>query len=75
MCAALDHDYVDGTLSDYYAGVKPATSWGQQVKKAGDAADQPGRHLEGEAKALIEGSELELPAPCTKLFDVLDDLE
>ncbi len=75
MCAALDHDYIDGTLSDYYADVKPATTWGEEIKKAGDAADQPGRHLEGAAEALAKESGLELPAPCTKLFDVLDDLE
>ena len=75
MCAALDHDYIDGTLSDYYAEVKPATAWGERVKKAGDAADQPGRHLEGEAKSLTETAGLELPEACTELFDVLDDLE
>src|SRR5690606_15998470 len=27
MCKALDHDYVDGTLSDYYGDVQPRTAW------------------------------------------------
>lgn len=75
LCAAIDHDYIDGTLSDYYADVEPGTQWGTATMKAGDVADQPGRHLEGAAKELTSATGMAMPAACTKFFPQLDDLE
>ncbi len=75
LCAAVDRDYVDGTLSDYYAKVEPKTEWGREQKRAGNESITPGHLLE---KAVAElspggtGPELE---SCRKLLDYLDEVE
>jgi hypothetical protein len=51
MCKALNRDYGDGTLGDYYAGFEPRTSWGKQQITAGNESTQPGRLLE---RAMVE---------------------
>jgi len=75
LCAALDHDYIDGTLSDYYGEVEPVTDWGNEVRDAGNEADLPGRHLQKEAKAFTDATGEPMPASCTELFAQLEDLE
>lgn len=74
LCKALDHDYVDGTLSDYYRGIEPRTAWGKAQRDAGNESMKPGRLLE---KAVAELSEGGAPAleHCRKLLDYLDDVE
>ena len=79
LCAALNHDYVDGTLTDYYREVHPTTPLGQQWKKAGEESVQPGRALavayaEHLARAPGEAPGEGMPA-CARLFEELDDLE
>ncbi|MCA9687866.1 MAG: hypothetical protein KC457_37255, partial [Myxococcales bacterium] len=36
LCAAVDHDYKDGTLGDYYAKVEMRTDWGRAQRDAGN---------------------------------------
>jgi hypothetical protein len=75
LCRALDHDYVDGTLSDYYAKVEPKTEWGRERVREGEESITPGRLLQNAATGLgvdLDGPEL---ASCRKLFDELEDLE
>ena len=57
MCKALDHDYVDGTLTDYYREIQPKTAWGKAQREAGDASIQPGRLLEKAVAELSPGAE------------------
>lgn len=75
LCEAVDHDYADGTLGDYYADIEPRTAWGKAQRDAGNESMQPGRLLE---KAVAELSpEAADPAleHCRKLLDYLDDVE
>lgn len=75
MCKAVDHDYADGTLRDYYSGLKLRTAWGRAQRQAGDESTQPGRALE-QAAAELSMSALDPPLEhCTKLFDYLDEVE
>ena len=77
LCAALNHDYIDGTLTDYYKDVKPRTVVGAKARKEGEAADKPGRALAASIQAFL-GSGVapgeDMPE-CRKLLDELDDLE
>lgn len=73
MCEALNRDYGDGTLGDYYAGLMPQTDWGKQQIAAGNATIQPGRLLERAISELAPGSST--PAHCRKLLDYLDEVE
>lgn len=75
MCQAVDRDYGDGTLGDYYAGLVPKTEWGKQQIAAGNATIQPGRLLEQAVKQLAPGGQLDQLAHCRKLLDYLDDVE
>ena len=80
MCKALDHDYVDGTLTDYYRDIQPKTAWGKAQRDAGNESIQPGRLLE---KAVAELAPAGAPAGtvdpalphCQTLLDYLDDVE
>lgn len=74
MCRALNRDYSDGTLGDYYADVKPATAWGKQQLAAGNESIKPGRLLE-QAVAELGLTSAETPEHCRKLLDYLDDVE
>lgn len=75
LCAALNEDYVDGTLSDYFEGLTMKTKWGADVMAKGNDADQPGRFLEKTIEALSpEAADPGLPA-CRKLLDYIDEVE
>lgn len=74
MCAAVDHDYVDGTLSDYFAGLETRSPWGAALEKRAADSMTPGRELQKAAAAAgLDGPKL--PPSCAKLFDYLDDVE
>ncbi|MFO7561500.1 MAG: hypothetical protein R6X02_02555, partial [Enhygromyxa sp.] len=75
LCKALDHDYDDGTLSDYYADVQPRTEWGKAQREAGNESIQPGRLLEKAVAELSPGAEDPALEHCRKLLDYLDDVE
>ncbi|MFV8754671.1 hypothetical protein ACNOYE_29340 [Nannocystaceae bacterium ST9] len=75
LCRALDHDYVDGTLSDYYAKLEPATAWGRERLREGEESITPGRLLEAAATAIAADLDDPALAGCRKLFADLDDLE
>jgi hypothetical protein len=72
LCTALNRDYGDGTLGDYYAKVEPRTEWGKQQVAAGNETIQPGRMLE---KAIQQLAPQSPPEPCRKLLDYLDEVE
>jgi hypothetical protein len=75
LCKALDHDYVDGTLSDYYRGIDPRTAWGKALRDAGNESIHPGRLLEKAVAELSPGAEDPTLEHCRKLLDYLDDVE
>ena len=75
LCAALNKDYVDGTLSDYFADIELKTAWGKQARKEGSDADQPGRFLEKQIETLSpKAADPALPA-CRELLDYIDEVE
>ena len=75
LCAAVDHDYKDGTLGDYYAKVEMRTDWGRAQRDAGNESIQPARLLEKAVAALDpEGKEPAL-GHCRTLLDYIDDVE
>jgi len=75
LCQALDHDYVDGTLSDYYAKVEPTTAWGREQLRVGEESITPGRLLQKAATEIAANLDTAELAGCRKLFDVIDELE
>lgn len=75
MCKAVDHDYADGTLRDYYSGLKLRTDWGLGLRQAGDVSTQPGRALERAAAELSVSATDPALEHCRKLFDYLDEVE
>jgi hypothetical protein len=76
MCEALNRDYGDGTLGDYYAGLVPRTDWGKQQIAAGNATIQPGRLLERAVAELAPGDPLDdRLGHCRKLLEYLDEVE
>jgi len=75
LCAALRRDYVDGTLTDYYRGLTPASARGEALRREGEQTPRPGRVLEAGARAAgIAADDPAIPS-CTALFAELDDLE
>ena len=75
MCAAVDHDYIDGTLTDYFRNVKSQTDWGKGVQKKADESTTPGRVLLAEMKdGGLEPTDARVPA-CGRIFDYIDDVE
>ncbi len=74
LCKALNHDYIDGTLTDYYGRVSPQTELGKQVKAAGNDSVTPGRDLIAAfTKLLGKGN---TPGPhCAELVEQIDELE
>ncbi len=75
MCKALDHDYVDGTLTDYYRDIEPRTEWGKAQRDAGNESIKPGRLLESAVAELSPGANDPALTNCRKLLDYLDDVE
>jgi hypothetical protein len=75
MCEALNRDYGDGTLGDYYVGLVPRTDWGKQQIAAGNATIQPGRLLERAVAELAPGEQTNGLVHCRKLLDYLDEVE
>lgn len=75
MCKALDHDYDDGTLTDYYRDIEPRTAWGKAQRDAGNQSIQPGRLLEKAVAELSPGAKDPALEHCRKLLDYLDDVE
>ncbi len=76
LCTALNKDYVDGTLTDYYQHLSLKTAFGKDLRRRGEASMKPGRILEAGLKKLgrSEANDPATPA-CAQLFDELDDLE
>jgi hypothetical protein len=75
LCEALDRDYVDGTLSDYYRDIEPRTEWGKAQRDAGNESIQPGRLLEKAVAELSPAAKDPALEHCRKLLDYLDDVE
>ena len=77
MCAAVDKDYVDGTLSDYFAGLSLRGSWGEEVSKKAEAGIQPARALLAAEKQESWPEALGPSArpSCRKLESYVDDVE
>jgi hypothetical protein len=73
MCKALNRDYGDGTLGDYYAGLEMRTNWGKQQIAAGNESMQPGRLLERAIVELAPGSDALVH--CRRLLEYLDEVE
>ena len=75
MCAAVDHDYIDGTLSDYFRDVKSQTDWSKGVQAKADESTTPGRVLLAAMKdAGVAETDKRLPA-CGRIFEYIDDVE
>lgn len=76
LCAALEHDYVDGTLSDYYAKLEPKTAWGRERLREGEESITPGTLLQQAATSIAAPLDSEPGlVHCKQLFEVLDELE
>ena len=76
LCAALDRDYGDGTLSDYYGKLVMRSDWGRRQKAAGDESITPGRLLEAAVAELSPPGQIDARLPsCARLLDYLDDVE
>jgi len=75
LCAAVDHDYKDGTLGDYYAKVELRTDWGRAQRDAGNESIQPARLLEKAVAALDPKGEEPALGHCRTLLDYIDDVE
>jgi hypothetical protein len=75
MCKALNHDYDDGTLTDYYRDIQPKTAWGKKLREAGNESIQPGRLLEKAMTELSAGANEPALGNCRTLLDYLDDVE
>jgi hypothetical protein len=75
LCRALDNDYVDGTLSDYYAKVEPNSDWGRERLREGEESITPGRLLQQAATQIAADLDQPELAGCQKLFDEIDELE
>lgn len=75
LCAAVDHDYKDGTLGDYYAEVEPRTDWGKAQRDKGNESITPARLLEKAVAELDPGGEDPAIPNCHKLLDYIDDVE
>jgi hypothetical protein len=75
LCEALDRDYVDGTLSDYYRDIEPRTEWGKAQRDAGNESIQPGRLLAKAVADLSPNAKDPTLEHCRKLLDYLDDVE
>lgn len=77
LCKALNHDYIDGTLTDYYGRVTPTTALGRKVRTEGNASVTPGRDLIAALTTFLgpdhpPGSQM---PHCNELIDQIDELE
>lgn len=75
LCAALAHDYIDGTLTDYYRGLRMKTAFGDDLRRRGETSMHPGRILEAGRAALGDRPGDPAAPSCAPLFAELDDLE
>lgn len=75
LCATIDHDYVDGTLSTTFRGVALRSPAGQRLLAAAKTADQPGRHVLAAARSAAPDLAPAELANCRKLDDYIDDVE
>lgn len=75
MCAAVDKDYIDGTLSDYFAGLEATSAWGKSLRTRADESPTPGRVLEAAARERGWAAGSNMAPSCAKLFEYLDDVE
>ncbi|MEE9383672.1 MAG: hypothetical protein V3V08_09690 [Nannocystaceae bacterium] len=75
LCAAVNRDYVDGTLSATFRGLSPRSPQGQAILHAAAQADQPGRYLLAQAHRLSASLRAPGLAACNKLADYIDDVE
>jgi hypothetical protein len=81
LCAALNHDYIDGTLSDYYRDVRPTTALGRELRETGNASITPGRALSLALRDYATTHPVAASWPddampqCAQLFEELGDLE
>jgi len=77
LCKALNHDYIDGTLTDYYGRVAPTTALGRKVRSEGNDSVTPGRDLLAAlTKFLGPGNSPDPQMPhCMELIDQIDELE
>ena len=75
MCAAVDHDYNDGTLSDYFKGLSSSTPWGKELQARADESTSPGRLLLAAARESgLPDVDPRAPA-CGRIFEYIDDVE
>lgn len=75
LCAALNRDYGDGTLGDYFADLQMKTKWGAQVMAEGNQADRPGRFLQSKIESLSPGAADPKLDACRELLDYIDEVE
>ncbi len=74
LCKALNHDYIDGTLTDYYGRVSPTTERGRLAREVGNASVTPGRDLIRAFTDLLGPDHV--PGPhCRELVEQIDELE
>ena len=75
LCASVDHDYKDGTLGDYYSGLKLRTTWGEDQRARGLESIQPGRLLEAAVNEVDPDRGDPALTHCHTLLGYLDDVE
>ena len=75
LCKAVDHDYKDGTLGDYYAGLEMKTDWGKAQLAAGNESIKPARLLEKAVAELSPDAADPALEHCRVLLDYIDDVE
>ncbi|TPV95829.1 MAG: hypothetical protein B7733_07830 [Myxococcales bacterium FL481] len=75
MCAAVDHDYVDGTLSATFRGIAVSSAAGRALLAAAREADRPGRHVLAAARQVSPDLAHPELGACRKLDDYIDDVE
>ncbi len=75
LCKAVDHDYKDGTLGDYYADLKMQSTWGQAQLDAGNESNKPARLLEKAVAELSPNAADPALEHCRLLLDYIDDVE
>ncbi|MEZ4448075.1 MAG: hypothetical protein R3B09_01265 [Nannocystaceae bacterium] len=75
LCAALRRDYVDGTLTDYYRGLRPRTAFGADLLRRGEASMHPGRLLEAALRDMAKKPGDPATPACDALVGELDELE
>lgn len=75
LCESVDHDYGDGTLGDYYHGLRLRTDWGETQREQGLESIKPGRLLEAAVNEVDSDHDDPALGHCHKLLGYLDDVE